>query len=104
MTFLSLKDLQELLKNVPKEIIIRMYHDFTKFRNKEYVVGMIRSVKMELNLEKQHEVLDLIDKLPQVDHTNVVGWLHNHDKWTKLNKELELLWVEFEKLSKVGKE
>lgn len=100
MSYIKLETLSEKLKNVPKEILIMMLHDYVKFKDVNDIDNIIIDTKLELNLTKQRQALDNIDSHKNYTGNDRIEWLKNHQEWERLNKIYDDLYKEYEQLSK----
>jgi len=99
MNYIELKDLQEILKNEPKESIISILHDYLKFESIDTLQRKIIHIKLDINLAKQKKVLDEIDSVDLLTKDKI-KWFENVDKHNRLNNELQKLDKEWNRLYK----
>ena len=99
MNYIELKDLQEILKNEPKETVVAIIHDYVKFNSIDTLQRKIIHIKININLAKQKKVLDEIDSVDLLTKDKI-KWFENVDKNNRLNNELQKLDKEWNKLYK----
>ena len=91
MNYLKIEELQNHLKGVSKDVVIKLLYKRVPFNyDLKEIEREIIHIKLEDNLEAQRVLLDEIDTLP-------TGFQY-HDKWTKLNEKLNKLTDEWQKL------
>jgi hypothetical protein len=107
MNYTKLSTLNEKLKNVPKDIVVLLLHNYLKFKSEHEIDILIIDAKLDNNLNQQKEVLNKIDEHGQCDTKDTIKWLRHHNEWEHLNaiynniyKEYEILYKQREKLNK----
>jgi hypothetical protein len=103
MNYTKLLILNEKLKNVPKDIIVLVLHNYLKFKSEHEIDILIINAKLDNNLKQQKEVLNKIDEHGQCDTKDMIKWLKHHNEWQRMNDILNLLDKEFNNLSEQRK-
>jgi hypothetical protein len=99
MSYIKLETLNEVLKDVPKDIIIRILHEHVKFKPNVDIQLTIIDVKKTKNLEQQREILREQNSHKRYTGNNKLEWLKNHEEWDRLNTIFNKLSNEYDALS-----
>jgi hypothetical protein len=100
MKYLSLDELNQKLKNVPKDTIIVLLHSYLQYRGDTNIDLLIIDAQIGQNLNKQQEAAAKLNLHKPYSGTDHAKWIKNHEEWDRLYEVCKKLDVEYEALSK----